>query len=160
MSRVMHPKLIMALVFHRLIMLALNVLVDMLANCSTTRNDDKHLAFANEPPCFLPSVIGNPTLSVKSLRSGQIISLANGKSEVFDSLSDEIREYMPFQLVFMKGSDMFADALSRPPPAICSVWSLEQQHDPLFANVARFKRDKKGSLSPAEQAVHAKSYLC
>ena len=43
------------------------------------------------------------------------IALANGRAKVFDTLSDEIDSYKPFVLKYIRGKDMFADALSRPP---------------------------------------------
>ena len=88
------------------------------------------------------------------------VSLADGKTTIYDSLSDEIMQYMPFKLVYMKGSDMFVDALSRPPAvSINSIWSDEQMRDPVFARLIKFKRAKKGSLSPSELTMHNRSSL-
>ena len=42
------------------------------------------------------------------------LAIAQGKTKVYDSLSDEIMSYLPFKLEYLNGKDMFADVLSRP----------------------------------------------
>ena len=43
------------------------------------------------------------------------LAIQNGKTKVYDSVSDEIMRYMPFKLEYLNGAKMFADILSRPP---------------------------------------------
>ena len=42
------------------------------------------------------------------------LSIAQGKTNVYDSLSDEIMSYLPFKLQYLNGKEMFVDVLSRP----------------------------------------------
>ena len=41
------------------------------------------------------------------------LSLFQGKTEVYDSMSDEIMSYLPFKLEYLNGKDMFENVLSR-----------------------------------------------
>ena len=43
------------------------------------------------------------------------ISLTKGKIKCYDTLTDEILQFMPFRMEFLSGDKMFVDALSRPP---------------------------------------------
>ena len=45
------------------------------------------------------------------------LSISNGKTKLYDTLTDEIMNYKPFKLEYLPGSKMFVDALSRPPNA-------------------------------------------
>ena len=42
------------------------------------------------------------------------LALAKGKMKSYDTLTDEILQFMPFKMEFMNGNIMFVDALSRP----------------------------------------------
>ena len=42
------------------------------------------------------------------------LAIARGKTQVYDSLTDEIMSYLPFKLEYLNGKNMFADILSRP----------------------------------------------
>ena len=42
------------------------------------------------------------------------LALAKGKIKSYDTLTDEILQFMPFKMEFMNGNRMFVDALSRP----------------------------------------------
>ena len=42
-----------------------------------------------------------------------ILAIARGKTQVYDSLYDEIMSYLPFKLEYLNGKNMFADVLSR-----------------------------------------------
>ena len=42
------------------------------------------------------------------------LALAKGKMKSYDTLTDEILQYMPFKMEFLNGNKMFVDALSRP----------------------------------------------
>ena len=42
------------------------------------------------------------------------LSLFQGKTKVYDSMSDEIMSYLPFKLEYLNSKDMFVDVLSRP----------------------------------------------
>ena len=42
------------------------------------------------------------------------LAIARGKTQVYDSLTDEIMSYLPFKLEYLNGKNMFADVLSRP----------------------------------------------
>ena len=46
------------------------------------------------------------------------LAIANGRTKLYDSLSDEILNYLPFKLEYLSGKNMFVDALSRPPNAV------------------------------------------
>ena len=39
------------------------------------------------------------------------LSLFQGKTKVYDSMSDEIMSYLPFKLEYLNGKDMFVDIL-------------------------------------------------
>ena len=41
------------------------------------------------------------------------LALAKGKMKSYDTLTDEILQFMPFQMEFLNGNKMFVDALSR-----------------------------------------------
>ena len=49
------------------------------------------------------------------------VSIADSKTKQYDTLSDEIVQYQPFRLEFLRGKDMFADVLSRLPGSCSSV---------------------------------------
>ena len=49
------------------------------------------------------------------------LALAKGKMKSYDTLTDEILQFMPFKLEFLNGNKMFVDALSRPPSISCAV---------------------------------------
>lgn len=40
------------------------------------------------------------------------LAIARGKTQVYDSLSDDIKYYLPFKLKYLSGKNMFADVLS------------------------------------------------
>ena len=43
------------------------------------------------------------------------LSIAKGRTKTYDTLTDEIMQFMPFTMEFLNGNKMFVDALSRPP---------------------------------------------
>ena len=45
------------------------------------------------------------------------LSVSNGKTKLYDTLTDKIMNYQPFKLEYLPGNKMFVDALSRPPNA-------------------------------------------
>ena len=47
------------------------------------------------------------------------VSITDSKTKQYDTLTDEIMQYQPFRLEYLRGKDMFADVLSRP-PGICN----------------------------------------
>ena len=49
------------------------------------------------------------------------LALAKGKMKSYDTLTDEILQFMPFKLEFLNGNKMFVDALSRPSSMSCAV---------------------------------------
>ena len=49
------------------------------------------------------------------------LSLMKGKTKSYDTLSDEIMQFMPFKMEFLNGNKMFVDALSRMPKATCAI---------------------------------------
>ena len=42
------------------------------------------------------------------------LTFARGKTQVYDSLSDEIMSYLPFKLKYLSSKNMFADIFGRP----------------------------------------------
>ena len=54
------------------------------------------------------------------------LSMMKGKTKSYDTLSDEIMQFMPFKMEFLNGNKMFVDALSRLPRSTCAV-----SHNPL-----------------------------
>ena len=52
------------------------------------------------------------------------VAIADSKTKIYDTLSDEIMQYQPFRLEYLRGDKMFVDALSRPPHVNCI--SLEE----------------------------------
>lgn len=42
------------------------------------------------------------------------LSLFQGKTKVYDCMSDKIMSYLPFKLEYLNGKDMFVDVLSHP----------------------------------------------
>ena len=55
------------------------------------------------------------------------VAIADSKTKVYDTLSDEIMQYQPFRLEYLRGDKMFADALSRPPHVNCiSIEEVKQ----------------------------------
>ena len=49
------------------------------------------------------------------------LALAKGKMKSYDTLTDEILQFMPFKMEFMNGNRMFVDALSRQTKTVCAV---------------------------------------
>ena len=49
------------------------------------------------------------------------LSMMKGKTKSYDTLSDEIMQFMPFKMEFLNGNKMFVDALSRMPKTTCAV---------------------------------------
>ena len=49
------------------------------------------------------------------------VAIADSKTKTYDTLSDEIMQFQPFRMEYLRGDKMFADALSRPPQSLCSV---------------------------------------
>ena len=52
------------------------------------------------------------------------LALAKGKMKSYDTLTDEILQFTPFQMEFLNGNKMFVDALSRmpsPPIAVNAI---------------------------------------
>ena len=42
------------------------------------------------------------------------LSIIKGKTNVYDTLTDEIMSYLPFRMEYLNGKKMFVDILSRP----------------------------------------------
>ena len=49
------------------------------------------------------------------------VAIADSKTKTYDTLSDEIMQFQPFRMEYLRGDQMFADALSRPPQPICNI---------------------------------------
>ena len=49
------------------------------------------------------------------------LALAKGKMKSYDTLTDEILQFMPFKMDFMNGNRMFVDALSRQSKNVLAV---------------------------------------
>ena len=77
------------------------------------------------------------------------VAIADSKTKTYDTLSDEIMQFQPFRMEYLRGDQMFADALSRPPQPICHI-SPESDHsftfpelikaqtsDPMFSSLSK-----------------------
>ena len=59
------------------------------------------------------------------------VAIADSKTKLYDTLSDEIMQFQPFRMEYQRGDKMFADALSRPPPAVNCI-SLPKPNVPIL----------------------------
>ena len=53
------------------------------------------------------------------------VSIADSKTKLYDTLSDEIMQFQPFRMEYLRGDRMFVDALSRPPPSTVNTIYLK-----------------------------------
>ena len=49
------------------------------------------------------------------------VAIADSKTKLYDTLSDEIMQFQPFRMEYLRGDKMFADGLSKPPPAVYCI---------------------------------------
>ena len=61
------------------------------------------------------------------------LALAKGKMKSYDTLTDEILQFMPFQMEFLNGNKMFVDALSRMPSPPISINAIARNPLAQFA---------------------------
>ena len=47
------------------------------------------------------------------------VAIVDSKTKLYDTLSDEIMQFQPFRMEYLRGDKMFVDALSRPPHVNC-----------------------------------------
>ena len=75
------------------------------------------------------------------------LSLFQGKTKVYDSMSDEIMSYLPFKLEYLNGKEMFVDVLSRPLGYVNSVHAkpIDPSDIPYVLHQAH---DNAGHLNP------------
>ena len=52
------------------------------------------------------------------------LALAKGKMKSYDTLTDEILQFMPFKMEFLNGNKMFVGALFRPHSLTCNAVDL------------------------------------
>ena len=57
------------------------------------------------------------------------VSIADSKTKLYDTLSDEIMQFQPFRMEYLRGDRMFVDALSRPPPSTCLLYTSPSPRD-------------------------------
>ena len=76
------------------------------------------------------------------------VAIADSKTKTYDTLSDEIMQFQPFRMEYLRGDQMFADALSRPPQPLCSILGNDhvfnfhelikaQKSDPILKSVTK-----------------------
>ena len=75
------------------------------------------------------------------------LSLFQGKTKVYDSMSYEIMSYLPFKLEYLNGKEMFLDVLSRPLGFVNSIQAIpvDPTDVPHLLNQAH---DNAGHLNP------------
>ena len=79
------------------------------------------------------------------------LNIQNGRTKVYNSVSDEIMRYMPFKLEYLNGMKKIADILS-PPPGNDSVMATQTKNIPLAT-------DNPSLLQQAHnQAGHQSAY--
>ena len=84
------------------------------------------------------------------------VAIADSKSKIYDTLSDEIMQFQPFRMEYLRGDRMFADALSRPPAINCISLpdiALAQRSDPYLKSL------RAGRPCPDNLLFYNKAYF-
>ena len=89
------------------------------------------------------------------------LALPKGKMKSYDTLTDEILQFMPFKMEFLNNNKMFVDALSRPPSHSCAVdlgfgppISTSTTTSKLFEQLSKKTRNLQSCLSCIKKSPH------
>ena len=74
------------------------------------------------------------------------VAIADSKTKTYDTLSDEIMQFQPFRMEYLRGDQMFADALSRPLQPICNI-SNKSDHPFTFSELIKAQKSDPILLS-------------
>ena len=67
------------------------------------------------------------------------VAIADSKTKTYDTLSDEIMQFQPFRMEYLRGDQMFADALSRPPQPVCNI-TRKPDHSFTFSELIKAQK--------------------
>ena len=83
------------------------------------------------------------------------VAIADSKTRLYDTLTDEIMQFQPFRMEYLHGDKMFVDALSRPPHGNCiSLEDVKQSQ----RSDAYLKSLRAGNSCPANLTFRNLNY--
>ena len=83
------------------------------------RNNQERAALLHALRHWQPYLIGREFILCTDHNPN--LALAKGKMKSYDTLTDEILQFMPFKMEFLNGNRMFVDALSRPTNNVLAI---------------------------------------